>query len=603
MTPYFALLDDAHKPSARLYSQWQCQINLNACELSELDAHLRQGWDKGWHAFLALPYEFGQNLMQLSANHNNSTLSIHWFDKCTHFNTDAAITDWLMQNQSAHPSGLLNLRNDTERDRYLQDIEAVHAAIRRGETYQINYTTRMHFDAYGCPLDLYHKLRQKQPVPYGVVAHLPNATKQGEWVLSLSPELFIKIADDGTISTEPMKGTAPIMGDDQDEARAQTLQQDPKNRAENVMIVDLLRNDLGRIAITGGVSVPEQFKVSRFGQVWQMTSKVEANLPAHTSFADILAATFPCGSITGAPKHQSMKIIQALEQRPRGLYTGSLGFIEPACNHLGYKATLSVAIRTLILTPSDNPNHHHGIMGVGSGIVQDSDAALEYEECGWKSRFLRHLPLDFALFETMHVSEHQCTLLPRHVARLCASAADIGLNCPADIIERIQAHISNMPDGSFRLKVVLNTNGTLSFGHSPLLALAEPVHYLVANKRLPNQDGLRRHKITARTIFDDAWHRAEEQGAFDMLFFNQDGYLLEGARSSVFIKHNDCWHTPSLALDILPSTMRAAILADPSAYLDGPVQESLITATMLTEATEVRLVNALRGVIVAQPKK
>lgn len=599
MTPFFAFLDDAHKPSARLYSQWQCQISLSAAELPQLDAHLRQGWDKGWHAFLALPYEFGQDLMQLSQQ--DCPMRLHWFEKCTHFNTEAAISDWLVQNQSAHPSGLLNLRNDTERDRYLQDIDAVHAAIRRGETYQINYTTRLLFDAYGCPLALYHKLRQKQPVPYGVLAHLPNGDEQGEWLLSLSPELFLKIDDDGLISTEPMKGTAPILDDGQDDARAVTLQNDPKNRAENVMIVDLLRNDLGRIATTGGVSVPEQFKVSRFGQVWQMTSKVEAHLPTSTPFAQVLAATFPCGSITGAPKHQSMQLIQALEQRPRGLYTGSLGFIEPAGNHLGYKATLSVAIRTLVLSPSGNPWQYHGVMGVGSGIVQDSDAALEYDECGWKSRFLRQLPLDFALFETLCVSNHQCALLPRHVARLCASAVDTGLACPNDVAAQIQHHINHMPDGDFRLKVVLNTNGSLSFGHSPLLALSEPVRYVLASKRLPNQDGLRRHKITARSIFDDAWHRAEAQGAFDMLFFNQDGHLLEGARSSVFIKHNGHWLTPSLSLDILPSTMRAAILAEPERHLDGPVQEGLITAAMLAEASEVRLVNALRGVMVARP--
>ncbi|MBP6117487.1 MAG: bifunctional anthranilate synthase component I family protein/class IV aminotransferase [Neisseriaceae bacterium] len=599
MTPFFAFLDDAHKPSARLFSQWQCQIRLSAAELPQLDAHLKEGWDKGWHAFLALPYEFGQDLMQLGQH--PSPMSIHWFDQCTHFNTEAAIVDWLSENQSAQPTGLLNRRNDTERAQYLQDIDAVHAAIRRGETYQINYTTRLLFDAYGCPVTLYHKLRQKQPVPYGVLAHLPNSDKQAEWLLSLSPELFIKIDDDGVISTEPMKGTAPLLGDGQDEARALTLQQDPKNRAENVMIVDLLRNDLGRIACTGGVSVPEQFKVSRFGQVWQMTSKVEAHLPAATTFATVLGATFPCGSITGAPKHQSMKIIQALEQRPRGIYTGSLGFIEPSCNHLGYKATLSVAIRTLVLSPTSTANAYRGMMGVGSGIVQDSDAALEYDECGWKSRFLQNLPLDFALFETLCVTDHLCALLPRHVARLCASAADIGLSCPDDVALRIQAHIDQMPAGTFRLKVVLNTDGSLSFGHSPVLPLTESVRYVLASKPLPNQDRLRRHKITARAIYDDAWHRAEAQGAFDMLFFNQDGHLLEGARSSVFIKHDGHWLTPSLTLDILPSTMRAAILADPLTYLDGPAQEGLITKAMLAEASDVRLVNALRGALVATP--
>lgn len=597
MTPFFALLDNAHTPTARLYSEWQCQITLAAESLALIDEQLRLGWAKGWHAFLALPYEFGQDLMQLGQNH--SPMSIHWFATCKILHTEAAVQEWLAKNQSAHPSGLLNLRNDTPRANYLQDIDAIHAAIGRGETYQINYTTRLLFDAYGCPLTLYQKLRQKQPVPYGVVAHLPNSEQQGEWLLSLSPELFIKVDEHGLISTEPMKGTAPILNDGQDEARAAELQNDPKNRAENVMIVDLLRNDLGRIATTGGVSVPEQFKVSRFGQVWQMTSKVEAQLPAGTSFAHILKATFPCGSITGAPKHQSMKIIDALEQRPRGIYTGSLGFIEPASNPLGFKTTLSVAIRTLVLKPSATAHSYQGTMGVGSGIVQDSNAALEYEECGWKSRFLTNLPLDFALFETMRVDSQRCPLLSQHVARLCASAASVGLTCPTDVGEQLQAHIKAMPEGLFRLKVVLNTNGTLTFGHSPLLDLIDPVRFLIATKRLPNQDPLRCHKITARSVFDDAWHSAEQKGAFDMLFFNKSGYLLEGARSSVFIKHDGRWLTPDLNLDILPSTMRAAILACPEAYLDAPATQGLITETMLAEASDVRLVNALRGVMVA----
>lgn len=597
-TPFFALLDDAHKPSARLYSDWHHQATIVAADLGQIDAQLQQGWAQGLHAFLILPYEFGQNLMQLSQQ--DCPMTVHWFRKCTHLHTEAAITDWLTQNQSAHPSGLLNLHNDTTQAQYLQDIDAIHAAISRGETYQINYTTRLLFDAYGCPLTLYQKLRQKQPVPYGVVAHLPNAETQSEWLLSLSPELFLKIDDDGLISTEPMKGTAPILNDGQDDTRASELQQDPKNRAENVMIVDLLRNDLGRIACVGGVSVPEQFKVSRFGQVWQMTSKVEAHLPQGTPFATILGATFPCGSITGAPKHQSMKIIHALEQRPRGIYTGSIGFIEPAHNHLGFKATLSVAIRTLVLHPNaDNALHYHGVMGVGSGIVQDSDGALEYAECGWKSRFLKNIPLDFALFETMRVDDHRCALFDAHLNRLRDSAALVGLSCPDDVDAQIQAYITTLPAGQHRLKAVLNTDGGLTFGHSPLLSLAGPVQYLVAPKRLPNQDGLRRHKITARTIFDDAWHRAESQGAFDMLFFNQAGYLLEGARSSVFIKHQGQWLTPSLDLDILPSTMRAAILADPESYLDAPVCEGHITETMLAEASQVLLVNALRGIMVA----
>ena len=187
-----------------------------------------------------------------------------------------------------------------------------------------------------------------------------------------------------------MKGTAPILHDGQDERRAVELQNDPKNRAENVMIVDLLRNDLGKIAQTGKVRVPEPFKVSRFGSVWQMTSAIEAQALPDVSVADILRAAFPCGSITGAPKRMSMHIIESLESEPRGLYTGSIGFLHPCDTGLGFEGVFNVVIRTLSLKPVSD-GLYQGVYGVGSGIVIDSDPEAEYRECGWKARFLNDL--------------------------------------------------------------------------------------------------------------------------------------------------------------------------------------------------------------------
>ncbi|MCI4039067.1 anthranilate synthase component I family protein, partial [Klebsiella pneumoniae] len=232
-------------------------------------------------------------------------LALHWFADCA--DTDAA--SWLARHSDGLPAGISTPQSSVSEADYLDHIRQIHEAIRRGDTYQINYTTRLHLQAYGNPVSLYRRLRQ--PVPYAVLSHLPDAEGQSAWTLCFSPELFLKIGSDGTISTEPMKGTAPILGDGQDERRAAELQADPKNRAENVMIVDLLRNDLGKIAQTGKVCVPEPFKVSRFGSVWQMTSTIQAQALPHTSFADILRAAFPCGSITGAPKKMSMQIIES----------------------------------------------------------------------------------------------------------------------------------------------------------------------------------------------------------------------------------------------------------------------------------------------------
>lgn len=263
-------------------------------------------------------------------------------------------------------------------------------------------------------------------------------------MLCFSPELFLKIGADGTISTEPMKGTAPILGDGQDERRAAELQNDPKNRAENVMIVDLLRNDLGKIAQTGKVRVPEPFKVSRFGSVWQMTSTIQAQALPNTSFADILRAAFPYGSITGAPKLMSMQIIESLEAEPRGLYTGSIGYLNPCAGGLGFEGIFNVVIRTLSLKPVSDPisdDLYQGVYGVGSGIVIDSDPAAEYRECGWKARFLNELRPAFGIFETMRVENRQCRLLDLHLGRLKTSAQALNLPLPDDCETRIRQYI------------------------------------------------------------------------------------------------------------------------------------------------------------------
>ncbi|EOC50772.1 chorismate binding enzyme family protein, partial [Neisseria meningitidis 2008223] len=431
-----------------------------------------------------------------------------------------------------------------------------------------------------------------------VLSHLPDAEGQSAWTLCFSPELFLNIASDGTISTEPMKGTAPILGDGQDERRAAELQADPKNRAENVMIVDLLRNDLGKIAQIGKVCVPEPFKVSRFGSVWQMTSTIQAQALPDTSFADILRAAFPCGSITGAPKKMSMQIIESLEAEPRGLYTGSIGYLNPSSGGLGFEGAFNVVIRTLSLTPLSD-GIYQGVYGVGSGIVIDSDPAAEYRECGWKARFLNELRPDFSIFETLRVENRQCALLNRHLCRLKAAAQALNLPLPDGCENQIKQYIAHLPDGSFRVKALLASDG-ISLSRAVLNHLADKQRVIISPTVLSAQNYLRRFKTTHRTLFDQAWQTAETQGAFDSLFFNSDGILLEGGRSNVFVKHRGQWLTPSLDLDILNGIMRQAVLDEPQKYLQtNQVIETHITQKTLQEAEEIRLSNALRGVFAA----
>ena len=624
--PYFALFDDAVSGRAKRYQNHVESRFFRPEELDALDGALQKGWQKGLHAVLFADYEFGLPLTGVESERGGN-LALHWFADCA--DIDAA--SWLARHSDGLPAGISTPQSSVSETDYLDRIRQIHEAIRRGDTYQINYTTRLHLQAYGNPISLYRRLRQ--PVPYAVLSHLPDAQGQSAWTLCFSPELFLKIGSDGTISTEPMKGTAPILGDGQDERRAAELQADPKNRAENVMIVDLLRNDLGKIAQTGKVCVPEPFKVSRFGSVWQMTSTIQAQALPHITVADILRAAFPCGSITGAPKRMSMQIIESLETEARGLYTGSIGYLNPCSGGLGFEGTFNVVIRTLSLKPASSPVSdgivsgiggpdsnmqdrtagqggatpyrfqvhplYQGVYGVGSGIVIDSDPAAEYRECGWKARFLNELRPTFGIFETMRVENRQCALLDRHLCRLKTSAQALNLPLPDGCENQIKQYIADLPDGSFRVKALLASDG-ISLSSTVLNHLADKQRVIISPTILPVQNYLRRFKTTHRPLFDQAWQTAETQGAFDSLFFNSDGILLEGGRSNVFVKYQGQWLTPSLDLDILNGVMRQTVLQQPQAYLGAnAVIETHITRDILEHAEEVHLSNALRGVFAA----
>lgn len=621
---YFALFDDAVSGRAKRYQNHVESRFFHYKELDLLDDALQKGWQKGLYAVLFADYGFGLPLMGVDSGRGGN-LALHWFADCADIDAES----WLAQHSDGLPAGISTPQSSVSEADYLNHIRQIHEAIRRGDTYQINYTTRLHLQAYGNPVSLYRRLRQ--PVPYAVLSHLPDAEGQSSWTLCFSPELFLKIGSDGTISTEPMKGTAPILGDGQDERRAAELQADPKNRAENVMIVDLLRNDLGKIAQTGKVCVPEPFKVSRFGSVWQMTSTIQAQALPHTSFADILRAAFPCGSITGAPKKMSMQIIESLEAEPRGLYTGSIGYLNPCSGGLGFEGIFNVVIRTLSLKPVsasdgivsgiggpdsnaqartagqggatphpfDSNPPYRGVYGVGSGIVIDSDPAAEYRECGWKARFLNELRPDFGIFETLRAENGLCALLDRHLCRLKTSAQALNLPLPDGCENQIKQYITDLPDGAFRVKALLASDG-ISLSRAVLNRLTDKQRVIISPTILPAQNYLRRFKTTHRALFDQAWQTAETQGAFDSLFFNSDGILLEGGRSNVFVKYQGQWLTPSLDLDILNGIMRQAVLDEPQKYLQtNQVIETHITQKTLQEAEEIRLSNALRGIFAA----
>jgi para-aminobenzoate synthetase/4-amino-4-deoxychorismate lyase len=495
----------------------------------------------------------------------------------------------------------MNLAASVDRAEFTEAIARIHEAIAAGETYQVNYTYRLQGQAYGAPLALYRALRARQPVNYGALVALP--ARHGEpqhHVLSCSPELFLR-HEAGLLTARPMKGTAARMAAPEgDSETARLLAQDIKNRAENLMIVDLLRNDLGRIAQIGSVRVPALFAIEPYTTVFQMTSTVHATRRPEVDMPQLLRAVFPCGSITGAPKHHTMGLIGELESTPRGLYCGAIGWVDaPRDGARCGDFCLSVAIRTMVLGPEVR-GLRPLVLGVGAGIVQDSVAADEFDECRLKASFLTGLDPGFELFETM-LAEAAGGIrhLERHLARLAHSAHALGFGFDeASVRQALRERCAALQPGiSHRLRLALAHDGQFTLSHAVLPRLPDmPVGLLIAPAALPATNPLAGHKTTLRQTYDAGVRVAEQAGAFDSLFFSRYGRLVEGGRSSVFVRLDGRWWTPPLADGALPGVMRSVVLADP-AWQAG---ERSLSRADLQAAEALMVCNALRGALPAR---
>jgi para-aminobenzoate synthetase/4-amino-4-deoxychorismate lyase len=302
----------------------------------------------GYYGVALLSYETGAQLQNIAPRDTAAVSRVAIFQHCQRLN--GTQVEQLLSEIPASVAGVADIHANVDEPAFSEAIEKIQTYIAAGDTYQVNYTYRLHFDAYGDPLTLYRRLRERQPVPYGALIYMP----EGDIVISMSPELFIR-HQQGNLYAKPMKGTAAATGDTlRDQQLAKELAADTKNRAENLMIVDLLRNDLGRIADIGSVQVPQLFEVNRFSSVLQMTSTIHARLRADLGLVDILNALFPCGSITGAPKHRTMQIIREIEPAARDLYTGAIGWFDPPQHsNIPGDFCLSVPIRTLQLQAPD----------------------------------------------------------------------------------------------------------------------------------------------------------------------------------------------------------------------------------------------------------
>jgi para-aminobenzoate synthetase/4-amino-4-deoxychorismate lyase len=464
---------------------------------------------------------------------------------------------------------------------YDADIDRIKAHIAAGDTYQVNYTFRLRSPFTDDPRSLFQQLVGAEDSGY---AAFIDAGAHA--ICSVSPELFFRL-EGTTLTSRPMKGTVPRgRFSVEDRERAEWLRTSEKNRSENIMIVDMIRNDIGRVAETGSVAVPRLFDVERYPTVWQMTSTVTGRTSADVSA--IMAAMFPCASITGAPKARTMQIIAELESTPRGLYTGCIGFIAP-----GRRAQFSVAIRTAVIDRQAQLAEY----GVGGGVVWESEASSEYAECLTKARVLTESRpavtlLETILWETVEggMPEHKKAgyfLLDRHLERLRESAAYFDM--PFGVERAIGSLANSAPDHSAApsiVRLLLSADGSIRCESTPLIESALPVRLTLAPTPVDSADVFLFHKTTHRSVYEAA--RAARPGADDVVLWNERGEITETTIANIVVDIDGEMFTPPVSCGVLAGTFRAALVAA------GTVQERVITIEMLQQCRQIYVINSVR---------
>jgi len=463
---------------------------------------------------------------------------------------------------------------------YAGNIAAIKEQIAAGNVYQVNYTGRYRFTFSGSVLALFAALRGSQPSSYTALLNCGTRT-----ILSLSPELFFEKRG-SLIETMPMKGTAPRGESIEEDVRLKKeLGQCSKNLAENLMIVDLLRNDLGRICKSGSVETARLFATETWPTLHQMHSTIRGELRDTVDLYELFRALYPCGSITGAPKVSAMKLIQRLETEPRGIYTGALGFIEPTGNML-----FNVAIRTVELVGQQ------GVYGSGGGIVWDSDVQSEYRECQLKAKILTTAGAqEFNLFES--ILWHGSYLwLEEHLARLAASAVALGFMCDIvvarEMLNRLAEEL-HQSGNRFKVKLSLSYSGVFSVSYDSIMVPSSGalLRLAISEHRVDSSQLLLYHKTTARELYNRSYTVAQQQGYDEVIFCNERGEVTEGAISTLFIRKGAKFLTPPLHSGLLHGIFRSYFLATRPF-----VVEKVLTLQDVLNADMVYVANSVRGI-------
>jgi para-aminobenzoate synthetase/4-amino-4-deoxychorismate lyase len=460
------------------------------------------------------------------------------------------------------------------KEQYGQAIQSIHHHIESGDTYQVNYTFPMRASFAGAAYSWFQSLGAMQEAKFCAYMNLGRFK-----ILSLSPELFFERTD-GRLITQPMKGTMPRgRWLDEDEEQRGKLASSSKNRAENLMIVDLLRNDLGKISQTGSVKVTKLFKVETYRTVLQMTSTIESAVRPDVGLFDTLRALFPSGSITGAPKIRTVEIIKGLEPFARHAYTGSIGIVKPGGNCI-----FNVAIRTIVLDTQTQEATFH----VGGGITYDSTAEDEYEECLLKAKFLNQRWPEFDLFETMLLQDGKIFLLERHVQRLKSSANYFGYPCDAGkVVSELEEMVTRHQTGRWKIRLFLKRDGSLRTNAEAIYGNADNVlRVTFATHPVDRNDIFLFHKTTNRTVYEKALREA--QGCDEVILWNESGEITESAFGNIVIVESGKNWTPSRACGLLNGTFKEELMAG------GELRERVITKDELLRCDSFYLINSVR---------
>ncbi|HTZ10900.1 MAG TPA: aminodeoxychorismate synthase component I [Candidatus Margulisiibacteriota bacterium] len=559
----------------------------NFCRVEEafekIEKYSLKYYIAGYFAY-ELGYYFEKGIFNLPASYPSPLIRLCVFDRAVTFNHKTGRTDiklpglFAKGEWSGRQYRLDNLRLNFTRPLYLRKLARIKSYIRKGSTYQVNFTGKYQFDLSGSPLSLYQDLKLNQNTPYGSFCKFKD-----DYVISLSPELYFR-KDKERIYSRPIKGTIARGRDiEEDKEQIAQLKRSVKDTAENLMIVDLIRNDLGRVCRVSSIRTAGLFSVEKYNTLFQLTSTVKGTLRKGTTYLDIFRSIFPGGSVTGAPKISSMRIIRELERGYRKVYCGALGIIRPQG-----RAVFNLPIRTISLSGNKAE------MGVGSGIVIDSLPNKEFQECSLKAKFLVERTKEFSLIETI-LWEKGYRFLEEHLRRIARSAEYFDFySQPREIVSSLKCTEKKfLGNERYKIRLLLGKNGKFRVEYS--LLKDDPSHLeklvILSKKKLDPAGIWLYHKTTNRALYDSEYAYYRRKGYYEVAFLNSRNEFTEGSFSNIIIQSRGKYYTPALSSGLLPGIFRAYLLKSKL------VTEKVIGLKEVESADKVYLCNSVRGMV------